>query len=124
MCGKTPSSMPVRNTTGNSRPLAVCRVMSVMTPVDSVVVVGDLVGVGDQRDPLQELGERTGFLLAPLLFELQGHSREFLEVLDAGLVLGVGGRLQLGEVAGAFQYRFQDDGGSGAGLHDRCAARP
>jgi hypothetical protein len=32
MCGKTPSSMPVRNTTGNSRPLAVWRVISVITP--------------------------------------------------------------------------------------------
>ena len=29
MCGNTPSSMPVRNTTGNSRPLAVCNVISV-----------------------------------------------------------------------------------------------
>ena len=31
-CGKTPSSRPVRNTTGNSRPLAVCNVIKVTTP--------------------------------------------------------------------------------------------
>ena len=33
-CGKIPCSMPVRNTTGNSSPLAVCRVMRVITPRD------------------------------------------------------------------------------------------
>ncbi len=29
MCGNTPSSIPVRKTTGNSRPFALCRVISV-----------------------------------------------------------------------------------------------
>src|SRR3954454_17268897 len=32
MCGKTPSSQPVQNTTGYSRPFAVCTVISVTTP--------------------------------------------------------------------------------------------
>ncbi len=31
-CGNTSSSSPVRNTTGNSRPLAVCRVIIVTRP--------------------------------------------------------------------------------------------
>ena len=35
MCGNTPSSQPVRNTTGNSRPFAVCRVISVTMPASS-----------------------------------------------------------------------------------------
>ena len=58
MCGKTPSSRPVRKTTGNSRPLAVCSVISVTTP-PVPVGVGDLVGVGHQRDPLEEVGDRA-----------------------------------------------------------------
>src|SRR6476469_652955 len=33
MCGKMPSSQPVQNTTGYSRPFAVCNVISVTTPV-------------------------------------------------------------------------------------------
>ena len=34
-CGNVPCSMPVRNTTGYSRPLAVCRVISVTLPESS-----------------------------------------------------------------------------------------
>ena len=49
MCGKIPSSRPVRNTTGNSSPFAVCSVISVIA---LVVVVG--VHVGDERDALEE----------------------------------------------------------------------
>ncbi len=82
-----------------------------------LVLVGDLVRVGDQRHPLQERGEpdrRLTLPVAVLLFELQGYGGEFLEVLDAGLVLRVGRGLQLGEVAGAFED----------GLKDRRRARP
>ena len=35
MWGNTPSSIPVMNTTGNSRPLALCRVINVTTSVSS-----------------------------------------------------------------------------------------
>ncbi|GAA3297762.1 hypothetical protein GCM10020295_31490 [Streptomyces cinereospinus] len=56
---------------------------------------------------------------AALLLELQGDGGEFLEVLDPGLVLRVGGGLQLGEVAGAFQHGLHDRRRSGAGLDDR-----
>ena len=45
--------MPVRKTTGNSSPLAVCSVISVTMPPWSASL-GDLVGVGDQRDLLEE----------------------------------------------------------------------
>ncbi|CAM5701575.1 hypothetical protein SCALM49S_00894 [Streptomyces californicus] len=86
-----------------------------------LLLVGDLVGVRDEGDLLQELGEgaRTLFVAA-LLLELQGDGGEFLEVLDPGLVLRVVGRLELGEVARTLQHGFQYDGGPGAGLDDRA----
>ena len=80
-------------------------------------LVGDLVGVGDERDLLEELLERAcgtdvlGLdarrqLAAGLLelggtavVELLGDGDELGEVLDAGLVLRVVARPQLGEVA-------------------------
>ncbi len=83
-----------------------------------LVLVGDLVGVGDQRDLLQEVGEGARVLLAAVLLEFQGDGGQFLEVLDAGLVLRVGRSLELGEVARTLQDRFQDGGGARAGLHD------
>ena len=55
-----------------------------------------------------------------LLLELQGHGDELLEVLDAGLVLRVGGGLQLGEVAGAFEHASRTVGRAGARLDDRA----
>ncbi len=85
-----------------------------------LLLVRDLVGVGDQRDLFEEVGQRDRFPLPALLLELQGHGGEFLEVLDAGLVLRVGGGLQLGEVAGAFEDGFQDGRRAGAGLDDRA----
>jgi hypothetical protein len=51
----------VRKTTGNSSPLAVCRVISVTTPPSassSTRCIGDLVGVGDEGDLLEEVVER------------------------------------------------------------------
>ena len=54
MCGKTPSSRPVRNTTGNSRPFALCSVIIVTTSPSGV---GEDVDLGDQRRALEEVGE-------------------------------------------------------------------
>ena len=114
--------MPVRNTTGNSRPLAVCSVISVTTPSPlsglrspggtTPSAAGDLVGVGDERDLLEELtaGPRRAArrprspslgrqARRQALLELGRHRLQLAEVLDAGLVLRVAGGLQLGEVA-------------------------
>ena len=51
--GNTPSSRPTRKTAGNSRPLAVCSVMS-----DTLLIPGvELVAVGHQGHRLQEFVE-------------------------------------------------------------------
>ncbi len=95
-----------------------------------LVLVGDLVGVGDEGDLLQELGERAGTGrrralrrlggrgLARLL-ELQGHGCQFLEVLDPRLVLRVGRGLEFGEVAGALKDGLQHHRRAGARVDDR-----
>ena len=84
-----------------------------------VGLVGDLVGVGDQGHPLQEVGEAGGDRAGVdvggvrgragdgVVGELAGHGDELGEVLDPGLVLRVVGGLELGEVAGALQHRLQ-----------------
>ena len=107
--------MPVRNTTGNSRPLAVCRVISVTTPgsgagvavVVPAVVVRDLVGVRDERDALEEVGEDA---LGVALLELGGDGVQLGQVLHPGAVLRVVARAQLGEVAGAVEHGAEDLG--------------
>ena len=103
-----------------------CSVISVTTPgagassSPSGGGVGDLVGVGDQRDPLEEVGQAGRVGLARLdlgrigrgpghrvLGELPGHGHELGEVLHPGLVLGVLGLLELLEVAAAGQRLLQ-----------------
>ena len=84
--------------------------------------VGDLVGVGDQRDPLQEVGEagRGGVAGVHLggvgrgpdlrvVGELARDRDELGEVLHPGLVLGVLGVLELLEVAAAGQRLLEHD---------------
>ncbi len=122
MCGKTPSSMPVRKTVGNSRPLAVCSVMSVMTPVPSPP--SSLSGIWSESATRATCSRNSasvpGLVLAALLLELERDGGEFLQVLDAGLVLRVGGRLQFGEIARLLQHRLQHGRRPGAGLGDRA----
>ena len=84
---------------------------------DALVLVGDLVGVGDQRDLLEEVGERA---VGRGLLELAGHRDELREVLHPGLVLRVGARAQLGEVAGLLEHRLEHRGRTGAGLDQRA----
>ena len=119
MCGKIPSSSPVRNTTGNSRPFAVCSVISV---TERVVAVS-LVHVGDERDRLEErlhagqarAAARVGLVDAgdrdergrvagvEVRVELAGDADELGQVLDAALRLDRALGLELGEVAGAWR---------------------
>ncbi len=93
MWGKTPSSIPTRKTAGNSRPLAMCMVMS-ETRVPSP---SELVGVGHQRRRLQELGQ------CPVLV---GHADQFVHVLHPAERLDGPLGQELAAVAGAL-----DDGG-------------
>ena len=93
--------------------------------------VGDLVGVGDQGDPLEEVaetdGDRAGLDLGRVgarprlrvLGELAGHRDELGEVLHAGAVLRVVARLELGEVARALEHGLEDDVGALVGLDHR-----
>lgn len=87
--------MPVRKTTGNSSPLAVWSVMrgdhAAVGTGAGRVAVGDLVGVGDERDALEEVLEQDLLPgLDALVVELARDLDELGEVLDAVLVLGVG----------------------------------
>ena len=88
-CGKTPSSRPVRNTTGNSRPFAVCSVISVTTPSASASASGIWSASATSDDPLEEVRERRRSGVPACLGELAGHAPELLEVLDPRLVLRV-----------------------------------
>ena len=88
---------------------------------------GELVGVSHQGDPLQERGQRRiglghsrrqcGVVLRCLLCEIDGtrrcgelcrHVHQLLQVLQARLVLGICGVLQLREVPGAGEHRGED----------------
>lgn len=72
----------------------------------------DGVGVGDQGDLLQELGQAAlGGLAVEALLELAGDGLQLLEVLDAGLVLRVLGGLELGEVAAGLEDLGDQVGG-------------
>ena len=87
----------------------------------ALVAVGDLVGVGHQRHPLEErlqrprvdrlvrVGGGLGRLgdIGRVGDELAGHRDQLGEVLDPGLVLRVVGALESGEVAAAGQHRLQ-----------------
>ena len=56
-CGNRFCSMPITKTASNSRPFALCSVISVTRPEPSRLR-GQRIGVGDQRDLLQEARER------------------------------------------------------------------
>ena len=96
-----------------------------------VVLVGDLVGVRDQRDALQEVGQpghdeagvdvgRVGRRPGDrVLGELPGHGDELGEVLHPGRVLGVVGLLERRQVARALQHGLEDDVGPLAGVDHR-----
>ena len=113
MCGKTPSSSPVRKTTGNSSPFAVCSVISVTTPVSSP----SWSGIWSESATSATRSRNSGTPGAAgvrsagsadgggdrLVGELAGHRDELGEVLDPGLVLRVVAGLELGEVAAAGQ---------------------
>ena len=77
-----PSSIPIMNTIGNSRPLALCIVIS----VTQALVVADRVRVGDQRRLLQELAERAA-VLGRVHVELAGRGDQLVEVLEPALGL-------------------------------------
>ncbi len=116
MCGNMPSSHPVTNTIGNSRPFAVCNVIIVTTPDPSS---GDAVRVGHQRHALQELGQHAGvghvlvLKLGILLAQRRGVGRvdavfvcdadQFVEVVKPRQILGITRRLELAAVSGAFE---------------------
>ena len=86
--------------------------------------VRHLIGVSDQSDPLQEGGQRgiglghsrrqPGFALLVEIddvrsrHELCRHVDQLLQILQARLVLGIGGVLQLREVPGVGEHRGED----------------
>ena len=74
------------------------------------VVVRDLVGVRDERDALEEVGEDA---LGVALLELGGDRVQLGQVLHPGAVLRVVAGPQLGEVAGAVEHGAEDLGGPG-----------
>ena len=92
-----------------------CSVISVTTPPSSPAS-GISSRVGDERDPLQEVGERA---VRRGVLELVRHRLELTKVLDPRLVLRVMGRLQLGEVAGLLEHGLEHRGRSGARLDER-----
>ena len=96
--------------------------------------IRDLVGVGDQRDPLQEVGQARGLGASDgvarlggvgarpghrVVGELAGDRDQLGEVLHPGLVLGVVGALELGEVAGALQHGLEHHVGTLATVDHR-----
>ena len=78
---------------------------------------GDLVGVGDERHPLEELLDAA---LGMVFAELPCHADELREVLHPALVLRVEARRELGEVAGAVEHRL-DHLGRRHVAHHQCA---
>jgi hypothetical protein len=82
---------------------------------DAAIGIRDLVGVRDERHPLEEVGERP---LGILGGELLSDRLELGEVLDPGLVLRVGRGLELGEVAALLEHGLEDRRGVGSGLDD------
>src|SRR3712207_4470452 len=83
---------------------------STLFPYTTLFRSRDLVGVGHERDLLEELGHRAA---RAGRLELRRHRDELVEVVDAALVLRVGAGLQLRQVAGAVEDALQQ----------RCRAR-
>ena len=73
---------------------------------------GELVGVGHETDPLQEVGERA---VGVGVLEVGGHRVQLGEVLHARGVLRVVAGAQLGEVPGGVQGGVEDVGDAVAG---------
>ena len=71
---------------------------------DQAALVGrHIIRLGDQRHPLQEVGQGA---VGVVVHELPGHRGELAEVLQAGFVLWVRGRLQFGHQAGLLEHRL------------------
>ena len=94
--GRSPSSAPTRNTTGNSRPLAEC---SVISTTWSSTSPSEVVRVGDQRRPAR--GTRRPGSNSPR------RADELAEVLDAARRLDRVLGLQLGHVARPLEGRLR-----------------
>ena len=77
----------------------------------TIVIVGNLIGIGHKRDPLQE-ARQAGVLGVTVV--LRGNRLQLSEVLEPRLILWVVGGLELGDVAGLLQHGLQDRGGTGA----------
>ena len=102
-CGNTPSSAPMRNTTGNSRPFAECSVIS--TTWSSTSPSGSSSVSATSETCSRNSSTRVNSL---------GRTDQLVEVLDApGRLDGVLG-LQLGEVAGALERGLEQVGRAAA----------
>ena len=99
VCGKTPSSRPVRNTIGNSRPFAACIVISVTNDDSGSSVSMSLISAMFD----EEVVDRRAGLRVRL--ELARDADELLEVLDARAAVGRLVGLQLAQVARLFHHR-------------------
>src|SRR5690625_1794821 len=74
------------------------------------IVVGNLIGIGNERDPLEEITEiRLGIFVGELL----GDGVQFREVLNAGGILGIGGFAQVCKVSGGVEGLVEDLRGVG-----------
>ena len=81
MWGKTPSSRPHRKTTGNSNPLAACRVIRV-----TELALSSSVSMSETRETFSRKAERDlSPLIALLALKLLGDAEQFADVLHAGL---------------------------------------
>ena len=104
--------MPITKTALNSRPFALCSVISVTRP--GAALGGQRIGIGRQRDLLQEARER-GLLGARGV--LARDADELLEVLDAARGLDRALGLERLDHARAGEQRLEQ-------LADRRARRP
>ncbi len=113
-CGNRPSSRPLRNTSGNSRPLAACRLISVICARCVVVV-----GVGDEGGVVEKLVERFGAVAG-----IHGGVDQFAQVLDAGESFGRVFCFEQLDVAGAVDEEFQEVGGAHCGSRETMCVAP
>ena len=99
-CGKIPSSIPIMKTARNSSPFALWSVIS----VTRLALAADRVLVGEERDLLEEAGERRLLGLLPVL---PGDADELLQVLDPALRLDRPLGLERVEVAAALEHALE-----------------
>ena len=105
VCGKTPSSRPVRNTIGNSRPLAACIVISVTNDASGSSVSRSLTSAMFARKSSSE----------PAVLRIRLRTRGRRRSALAGSRCGarpslVSSALQLAQVARLFHHRDQQVG--------------